>query len=73
MGHCRETAEFPIVNPFLKEFYRFLLIQKTERSESILHDSTRLSSSQAAVRYSILCGSLFSPVAGCQSGQFNQL
>jgi hypothetical protein len=65
MSHCRETAEFPIVNPLLKEFYRFLLIQKTERSDSILHDS--------AVGYSIFCGSLFSPVAGCQSGQFNQL
>jgi len=47
-----------------KEFYRFLLIQKTERSDSILHDS--------AVRYSIFCGSLFSPAASCQSGQFNQ-
>jgi hypothetical protein len=44
-----------------KEFYRFLLIQKTERNDSILHDSTRLSSSQAAVRYSIFCGSLFNP------------
>jgi len=34
-----------------KEFYRLLLIQKIERSDSILHDS--------AVRYSIFCGSLF--------------
>jgi hypothetical protein len=49
-----------------KEYYRFLflLIQKTERSDSILHDS--------AVRYSIFCGSLFSPAASCQSSQFNQ-
>jgi hypothetical protein len=45
-----------------KEFYRFLLIQKTERSDSILHDS--------AVRYSIFCGSLFNPIAaGLKSGQ----
>jgi hypothetical protein len=47
----------------MKEFNRFLLIQKTERSDSILHDF--------AVRCSIFCGSLFSPAAGCQSGQFN--
>jgi hypothetical protein len=25
-----------------------------------------------AVRYSLFCGSLFSPAASCQSGQFNQ-
>jgi hypothetical protein len=48
------------------------VLKKIWRSVSILHDSTRLSSSQAAVRYSIFCGSLFSPAAGCQSGQFNQ-
>jgi hypothetical protein len=42
-----------------KEFYRFLWIQKTERSDSTLGNSTRLSSSQAAVRYSLFCGSLF--------------
>jgi hypothetical protein len=47
-----------------KEFYRFLFIQGTERSDSILHDS--------AVRYSIFCGSLFSQATSCQSGQFNQ-
>jgi hypothetical protein len=52
--------------------YSAYFIKKTERSDSILHDSTRLSSSQAAVRYSIFCGSLFSPAASCQSGQFNQ-
>jgi hypothetical protein len=56
------------------------VLKKIWRCVSILHDSTRLSSSQAAVRYSIFdtaelvagCGSLFSPAAGCQSGQFNQ-
>jgi len=48
-----------------KEFYRFLLIQKTERSDSIFHGS--------AVRYSIYCGSLYNPTtAGLKSGQFNQ-
>jgi len=35
-----------------KAFYRFLLIKKTERSDSTLRNS--------AVRYSIFCGSLFS-------------
>ena len=44
--------------------YSAYFIKKTERSDSILHDS--------AVRYSIFCGSLFSPAASCQSGQFNQ-
>jgi hypothetical protein len=47
-----------------KEFYRFLLIQKTEHSDSILHDS--------AVRYSIFCGSLFNPTAtGLKIDQIN--
>ena len=36
-----------------KEFYRFLLSKKTERSDSTLRHS--------AVRYSIFCGSQFNP------------
>src|SRR5210317_506680 len=44
-----------------KAFYRFLLIKKTERSDSTLSNS--------AVRYSIFCGSLLSPAVGCQSDQ----
>jgi hypothetical protein len=36
-----------------KAFYRFLLIKKTERSDSTLRNS--------AVRYSVFCGSLFNP------------
>jgi hypothetical protein len=39
------------------------IFKKTEQSETILRNS--------AVRYSVFCGSLFSPAAGCQSGQFN--
>jgi len=42
-----------------KVFYRFLLNKKTEYSDSILRYS--------AVRYSIFCGSLFSPVAKAAS------
>ena len=49
----------------IKEFYRFLSIQKTECNDSILHDS--------AVGYSIFCGSLFSPAVGLRLNSINQI
>jgi hypothetical protein len=59
----KENIEYRIMNVECRRDVFCLFKKKTERSETILRYS--------AVRYSIFCGSLFSPTAGCQSRQFN--